>query len=274
MLPKFKNEKLLIFERDASFCQKKLNLLLQKPNKNRMFNPNFKDNKPRQFTISKIIKYTCHILEYNLATFSLASAIFDSVLSKHSIDHNLYQPIALVCVCLASKIKESQKSALNLPAINSFIFRSNLNLVLLERKILTTLEFDMNIVTAFDFLSIFKEYPDIIFISKDHRLILKPQMKEYLDLLDSISILITKKYIAKQFNPLIVSLVTIMITRKLSAFQLIYPNELRRITNLNEQNLKNCFKILSHGIYWGNLKFSNSKSNLVSSCASEKNRCN
>lgn len=271
MLQKCQNEKMNSVEIDKILCQNQLHSLINKPNKNRLYNEDFKDNEERLFTISQTVKSTCHILEYKKSTFFLAVNIFNSVLSKYSIKHELYEKIALVCVSLASKITESQDSALNLSAINSYILVSNFPLVDLERKILKSLDFDLNYVTVFDCLSVFKEFPHLIFIKSSEEIALEDKFRDYLELLDSVSFLVSTAYVSNKFTPLVVSVVIIMITRKLSAFQSIYPEMLQKITNFPCEYIFDCYVTLSQVVFTTNKQSLSMKSDFVQTCAHEKN---
>ena len=248
--------------------------LSNKPNKNRFYNSNFIDNPKRKNVIFNVLKYTSDIMEFKPETFHLSLNIFNSLLSKFNLSQNLYVKLSLLSLSLASKIKESQVKAFStIDLTYSSNFSLN-DLYELEKKVLISLEFNLNIKSSFDFLKVFLTFREIIFIKKENNFISHDLLELYMPILENVTFIVTTEYEERKFNPLVITLVIIMITRKLCGFEIIFPEVFNFLTGYKEENLNECFNLMHKIVINKQKLFINVKSDCVHACSNEtKSSC-
>lgn len=133
----------------SDFKQKEIfNHMITKQNQNRWYNGNILFKKERIKVIFGVIQKTSEILELNLNTFCLAIHLFDALAAKFPLEKNEMLPIGLVCMQMASKIKENQGNIVNYKDLNEYVYNYGVEYFLrIEKTIMEHLDFKINLIS-------------------------------------------------------------------------------------------------------------------------------
>ena len=132
---------------------KLLNMIKKnKKNINRNYNCNYKNQTIRKKVITKSLKSICDFLQFPNKIYFKAIGLLDSISSKFLFDDLMFKKVSLVCLSLISKTELSQNKALLTDSLSMIIPGSDLEYANLEKVILTSLNFNVNIITPFDFV--------------------------------------------------------------------------------------------------------------------------
>jgi hypothetical protein len=222
--------------------QNEFNAMIKKERNNRFFNPEFFSGDMRCKIIHRILKPLNERVKYKESTLHLAISIMDVFLSKNKIDAKLMASVGIVAFSLASKFNEVYYIGIN----PNFFYEMKETLYLdlfpyLEKAILCSVNFNLNIITPIHYLDLFMQYQ-----------ILDPSTKESESLtiklfkmnLFSIILDLTSDYKSNKFSSLIIFLSSLV----------IYMNKVNSSLN-NCQYLNKVIKLFQNEIqYLLNLK--------------------
>lgn len=213
--------------------------LVAKQNKNRFYNHAFDQHIVRKNFIIKILRPLIKKAEYDMMTLYMTIAIMDAFLSKRNLPVEWLPSIGVVSLSLASKLNEFFYIGIQ----KHFFQEMEKSLALehfpdIEKALLFDLEFDLNVVTPHHFLRLFLDlgivFNDIDWLSASGKTILK-------SLLFEIQFVVSTDYEINKFNSLSVALSLIMIVRKIIGHKIILPETLKKVADLDESHVINCF---------------------------------
>jgi hypothetical protein len=200
----------------------------------RHFNPHYDNLSIRTKTIKTQIKKICKDMGLKNETFYLTIAIIDNISSKYLLEDEVFSAISLVALNLAARVKESQNIIFLLNSLK--LMKSNSNRRLYEKQILEELEYNVNIITPFDFLM------EFILLEESFEGIRPEVRKQFSYFVSKLIYFSTLEYDTNKYNSLVIAMSIIMVSRKLFKCQNLLPDYLREITGFSENVLSLCFQ--------------------------------
>jgi hypothetical protein len=218
---------------------KNIKYLLKKHNKEskRIFNKNYSGIIGRKKFINRILN-TDQLTQYiSEESKHLAIAIYDYLSSMYKFSPKIKEKIQFVCLSLASKLRDSQETAnlyslLTLTSDKNYIFSLFFQF---EMQVLKLFNFNIRIITPFDFL--------VAFLELDESLdgILIQEQKFYSMLIFELVCKCTLEYKLNKFSSLGVSLCVLMVVRSFFKCEVILPKVLETLTGYNLKVLDICY---------------------------------
>ena len=214
-----------------------------KANPTRHYNSSYKHSKIRMIIFKKKIKPLCLHLHISIKTFYFSLALFDFITSKYLFSQAMFYKVALTCLILAVKTRESQATLKNLKQIVPYAFRSQLEFNALEKKFLTILNFNLNVVTVFDIISLLAS--KIEFFDE----IKKSEIDHFKIFISRICFEICLNYSANRFQVIAMALSIFIFARETFNCNSLLHSTFNTWFELNEQNLEKCIKMVR---FYGN----------------------
>ena len=148
--------------------------------------------------------------------------------------------LALVSLVLASKLKNSLKTTLKYTHIESaFQEIQAKDLIKIERYVLIQTNFNINVVTPYDYVMIFFKSEEIFPLkSIIHKMKIKNELIEIL-------IFFTRFYFLNEFTSLALAIICLMICRSNLNIFPIFPKHLESLTESKEVHFKSLFSKLN-----------------------------
>lgn len=200
----------------------------------RHFNPAYEDSELRKNVIENQIKSLCIQLQLQQQTFYLAIALIDSISSKFLLDTDAFAQMSLVCLSLATRVRESQIKVHLLNSCEQIQSLPNRRHV--EHRILIELGFDVNVVTPFDIamllLSFEQSFSGVCHSSK----------KLFCLLISKLMYSSSLEYTTNKFNALVVALSAMMAVRRHCGCEQPLPVYFEKLTGYSQTVLMPCFK--------------------------------
>jgi hypothetical protein len=189
------------------------------------------------------------MFNWNESTFFSTIALLDSVSSRFQIDPELFGLLSLACLSLMVKIRESSYMRFDLQKI-CFIFGifhyDVCKFNQLEKSILKIHQFDLNVVTSFDFVQFFMRTPDMFL--KPNKIESHNEFKMFYNLALKIHFLMLEDYSLNKYTPLALAIAGIMLSRKVLQISPLLPEQIQNETgclpNAMEGLLKKLEKML------------------------------
>lgn len=223
-------------KRNESLKAKQLKMLIRKDKKNlaRHFNRNYHNRSLRVHFWGSDLKKFCGQLGLDDKTFYLAMAISDHISAKFYFENDMFRQLALASLSLATSVTESRKRVYNLKSSN--IFKKFCNCAKFEKKILIEMDFNLNIITPFDYIFKFLDFYELYSeISLEHQ-------KNYIWFLLQLVFETSLCYELNQFTSLTVALSIVMSVRQLFVCQRVLPDFLEEGSGYSEETLKSCYR--------------------------------
>lgn len=218
--------------------------MIKKQNKNRLFNREFSKHLIRRQIIGVILKI-CKNMKYNYSIFFSAIALFDSVISRFNLDKkNLYK-IAIASLILMVKLKQNKSFQIpkkDLLKSSGLLFYQKNSYPEIEKFVLCSNLFDINILIPFDFIDFFMFYLSII--KKKKELYFKNKKTKFIfrKLLVKLHIQLIKEYNFNQYTPLALAITSLMIIRKRLKLYPLIPLIIKKLTGCDEKIFNSLFK--------------------------------
>ena len=211
--------------------------LIHKNSKSKMrnYNPDYKNHSERYYTINAIFKIICQKSNFSSKTLFFAIGILDSVSSLYLFDKKNYFWLGLVSLSLASKIQENRLFS-NIKYLLKFYPKMKYNnIIKLEKNVLKALDFNLNLVTSFDFLSEIFTQNEIFdeIKTKEKELYYKCALK--------LNYYCNLEYKINRFTSLVVALCIVMSARNIFDCEILLPEFLQKITSYSEEDLEPCY---------------------------------
>jgi hypothetical protein len=206
-----------------------------KQSKNRFFNSSLGELTIRKNFIIRILRPLIIKANYRNSTMFLTISLMDSFLAKNRINSELIPSVGIIALSLASKFNELFYIGIQ----GSFFYEMKDCLFvehfpLIERIMLSTVDFNVNLITPFSFIEIFQEFSYF----NNEFIYNNPILKELLlEVLFSIS----TEYEANKYSSLSIALSAIMSVRKLLGNKELLNHELRILTGMTESEISNSF---------------------------------
>jgi hypothetical protein len=223
---------------NATPCETNLNNLISKNNReqHRHFNPKYKNLNLRQEVFGKIIKKFCSDNNLSNKTKYLAMTITDNITSKYLLDKESFKHVALIALLLSAKVIESQRNLFYLNSLKCFKYLPNKKYI--EQQILGELNYDLNILTPYDFILEFSS------TSKMYSGLWKISREEFNQNLFLITDLMISNYQTNKYTSLVVALCILMVTRKISGCKKLLPSFFERMSGYCEESLNSCYRAM------------------------------
>ena len=222
--------------------------MISKQHKNRCFNtdPNHADFR------GQLVKWLIGIsdkLDFNKDALHLSISILDSILSVFAIQEDQVKVFTFVSLYMAAKMEEKKHK---LPTLDSVIelFEDEFSadeFKYYETVVLVSLNFDLNIITPFKFVSYFC-YRGALF-NTDFEFKIKPGQVELIKegfshFCEVFLKACLMSYETNRYSPLIVGCSVIACARKYLNCKKVWPVILQELTGVDETRLKGCSEIL------------------------------
>jgi hypothetical protein len=230
------------FSQQSSFIelntvQFEFNSLYQKQNKNRYYNSSFQNHHLRNKIISKFTKL---LPISNFAYFTFIG-LFDSINSRQIFEDNEMILISIVCLVLASKKCDSKNFILKYSDFKKIFKNLPINrLFILEVKVLRLMNFDLNLVTPYDFTMFFCQKFCLIEGYNYHNETSNLNKTIYINT-KKVLCFFASNYHLNEYTSLTLALLSIMITRSNLKMQPLIPKFLKELIGCNEGKLMNLF---------------------------------
>ena len=236
------NDNVTVKTYEQSNLQLKLANLISKNNKNstRFFNSDYMSSNVRKEIIHKTLHVVFAEQSFKKETVYLCIAIIDSITSKYWFDDDMFEAISLVCLRLALKLKEKDSKYLSLSFYEKKLetFPNQYNE--LEKIILKMLDFNLNIITPYDYINVFFE-KSIIFEDINIK-----DLQNFANLISLLTYCVALEYDTNQFQSLAVAVCIIMVARHIFKCKNILCEDLEDFTGLSKDFLEPCYdKIMS-----------------------------
>lgn len=222
--------------------------MVEKQSRNRFFNKSsnhldFRNN------LIKYIKQLCEKLDYSSLTFHLSCAILDAVLSLFSINKAQIKMLTLVAVFLAAKMHESLDKIPELSAVSKKFADdfSVEDLIICESRVFKILDFNLNIVTPYDFACQFLykgvlSNQDIdLYTTQQELSYLMEKLEKLIFLFVDVSI---QDYHFYQFTSLSVAASSVLCARKTLGFPELWNEDLKRLCLVSYDDIKEAASFL------------------------------
>ena len=235
--------------------------LLRLQNQNRYYNPKINFREIRKKTISTKILKICKCLEYKKETFYQAIALYDAFSSLYSTKSDINEHVFIVCLSLVAKLHERSRVAFDKNAFMTIQKVDHAKLFArIEKNILRVFNFNINVVTSFDFLQLFMRIPSTF---TDNGIMSGFSKSIDLEnLLKKLNYLSVISYKSNKFSPLAISCSIVLIARNTLKFNEKWPLDIAMLTGLNQTDLQECTMFLID--LFDKFQFSNGKKNTES----------
>lgn len=200
----------------------------------RHFNSFFSNRKVRNFVITNYLRPICETLGLAQKTFYLALSMLDYFSSTRALDPGFFKTVALVCLCLAAKVNERHDKLRRLQSLRVFSSSPEVDYASVEKDILTHFGFDLNIISAYDFLTLILE--DL----KLCRGLNRRSFQEFEEWMSRLAFQCSLQYDLNKYNSLAVAMGILMVTRKLFGYQCLLPWHIGTKTGYSEAFLRPC----------------------------------
>ena len=220
--------------------------LLRLQNQNRYYNPKINFRDVRKKTISTKILKICKCLEYKKETFYQAIALYDAFTSLYSTKSDINEHVFIVCLSLVAKLHERSRVSFDNNAFMTIQKVSNAKLFAkIEKNVLGVFNFNINVVTSFDFLQLFMRIPST-FTDKGMTSYDCSKSLDLENLLKKLNYLSVISYKSNKFSPLAISCSILLIARDTLKFNEKWPLDIAMLTGLNQTDLQECTMFLIH----------------------------
>lgn len=131
--------------------------LIKKQLRHRLYHPQLAQHNLRDSLVS-VIKSLGESLKIQPVTLCTGVALFDSVISRYTLEEERIKVIAVMCLQLACKLFEKNENVMSFEELESFLQRrfSKPELIQCEQQLLQLFEYNMNVVTPLQFLNLVK----------------------------------------------------------------------------------------------------------------------
>ena len=219
--------------------------MVKTQSKNRWYNANILFRKERIKVLFGVIQKTAEIMEFNLNTYCLTIHLFDALAAKFPLERNEMLPIALVCMQLASKIKENQGKVIDYKDLNDFIYNYGVDYFLrIEQTIMEHLDFKINLTSPNVILTFLIKK----FVSNEEkffgRLVQERNIKEkYLKFILNIHLITLVDYEFYRFSSLAVATSIISFSRILLGMDPL-PEYIADFIGISADSIGDCLKMI------------------------------
>ena len=211
------------------------------------YTANFAHKKQRFDLFFKIISDVSSKANFHFSTFTLALSLFDSVILKNIFPRELFVKTGMVCLMIASKIRENEDRAMKVIDFDACFGVESRDLIkTMEREISESLQFRLDPVVPFDLLAYLLLSGDALMNPPPkfmNRLILEVKFRGLIRLLLFCA---AKEYEMNRFSALKVSCSILMLARKMLGFSEIWPEPFWSVTSLVEIDLISPVRYLEH----------------------------
>ena len=213
--------------------------LIAKQHKHRFFNNNFIHQRQRRTLIQDKISKLCMMLEYSCVTYYHAIGLFDAFMSLFYTGETFIDNVFVVCLIIASKFKESFGKVLDSEAFQDIQQTMDpLLFVTIERNILIAMEFNVHLITPFDFINLFLQIEETYECFKKNNI--QKLKSKMINKIQKLLFMSSLDYEINKFTSLTVACSVIIIARKIMGLSVLWPPKLVQFTGFQETDLKAC----------------------------------
>jgi hypothetical protein len=232
--------------------------MLSKQNLNRFFNKSFNQHSYRNYLIFEFLFPLAKKFHFSQLTFIVGVSLFDSVISKFILSKIKMEKIAFLCLSISSKIHEVHPLYCSRVHIFPFSEKEFNNL---EKLILETLDFRVNTVTHFHFVTQSLKFYSENQIDQETL----NSFQKFKSAIYDLCIIILSNYSIYEYTPISLSMSLFLIVNKTfdSNFQL--PLIVHEITQIKNTNLDDCVSSILKIIKEYYLKQQSEKSRIIKS---------
>ena len=233
-----KTKTLTLFEEKISAFSK----YVEKQNKNRYFNPDFENSIIRRNFLIKILKPLINRANYSGNTLFLSIAIMDAFLSTNKCSDDLIPTVGIISLTLASKFNE-----INYIDLDQDFFKDMQSCVclpmfpVLEKLMLTTLGFNVNVITPLHFVLLFQE---LGFFNTGSSANCSDEAQEMVNLNTEMLFLFSLEYEVNLFRPLYVALSIMIVLNIFLKKSDVYPQKVQEFSGVEISELYPCLSFL------------------------------
>jgi len=208
----------------------------------RIYNSRYINKTFRKQCIKKTLRKISDTLALSNSTFYLAISIIDSLTSKYAFDNEKFQSVSLVCLCLASKLRESLNFSIHPRSVYKWIKGGKNEFQKLEKTVLISFEFDINFITPYDLMFEFMKQKETF--SGINNL----NQEIFFKIVSKLMYSIALNYESNKFNSLPIALSILMIARNYMGCRVLLPELFTRMTNYSEEKLRLCYNFLCNSL--------------------------
>ncbi len=222
--------------------------MISKQHKSRCFNKDALHVKYRPSLVKWLIGIS-YKLDFKQDTLHLSISILDAILSVFTVPENHVQMLTFIALYMAAKMEEKKHK---LPSLDSVVdlFEGDFSIDEFkhcETVVLSSLAFDLNIVSPIKFVSYFS-YRGSLFnndfefkIKYEQVETIKEGFSHFCEVFLKASLM---SYELVRFSPLIVGCSVIALARKYLSCIQIWPSHLEDLTSVNKNRFQDCLSIL------------------------------
>ena len=202
----------------------------------RHFNPEYRFCALRKSIFRNQIKPICQRFDFSIESFYLCVSIFDFTTSQLLHSREQLFTVALVCLDLASKLKESQLKFARFDSWKKTEFQSLEHFDSLQKQILVQLDFNVNILTPFDWVCAFLDL---------HRSYTKKSKTSKSKLKSVVSKVLYKswqEYRLNKFNVFAVALGVMIVSSNIVKCSERFVKVLKRMFSIPKKQVKACYR--------------------------------
>ena len=207
----------------------------------------FAQKEQRYELFFNIISDVSYKASFHLSTFILALNLFDSVVEKKVFPKELFVKTGMVCLMMASKIRENEDRAMKVKDFDVCFGVETRELIkTMERRIFECLQFRLDPVLPFDFLACLLLSGDVL-INPPPKFKDRPILKvKFRGLIRLLMFCAAKEYELNRFSALKVGCSILMLARKMLGFSDIWPEPFWSVSSMVEIDLISSVRYLEH----------------------------
>ena len=210
----------------------------QKPKTNKIIN--LQQSQKRDIVLLNFLSIYLDVFKFSYSTFFLSVEIFNSLIPVTQIQNVSLKSIFMTCFRIAFKMKESQTNCMEFDEM----FNSDTILMfnVLEKRIPTALNYELNISTSFDFLCTFLEFDN--FSMSQTYLNTNLPIAEFSKASISMLVFAVVSSKSKKFSNLNLAVSVVVLSQKLFGLKLRLPFIIEDLLNRDYQSFELCKQFL------------------------------